>query len=71
MSVTPYICGDDADEIRDAARSGIPVADIADQRRLNPGYLARLLQLRTSNHKPVQASDDIDIWAADRLNDVL
>lgn len=73
MSGTPYICGDDADEIRDAVQSGCAVADIADRLRVDTEYLGRLLQLPASHHQeqPVQASDDIDIWAADRLDDVL
>jgi hypothetical protein len=72
MSGTPYICGDDADEIRDAVlidrRS---VADIADRLRVDTEYLGRLLQLPPVTHQHVHASDDVDIWAADRLDDVL
>lgn len=71
MSGTPYICGDDADEIRDAVQAGCAVANIADRLRVDPEYLGRLLQLPASQAQADASDDEFDLWAADDLDDIL
>ncbi len=71
MSGTTYICGEFADRIVDAVRDGRDIHDIADQLEVDPDYLGRLLQLPVNCDQPVHASEDVDLWAMDRLDAVL
>lgn len=67
----PHIDQDRLDEAKGEVRLHGDIERVAGALHLDPEYLGRLLQLPASHHQPVQASDDIDIWAADRLDDVL
>ena len=73
MSGTPYFDGDKFDEMLDVVLIGaMSVGEIADVHRVDPEYLGRLLQLPTSQQQqPMQASEDVDLWAMDRLHAVL
>lgn len=65
----PYIGGDILDQASEALRQGRTLESLASQLRCSPEHLARLLHLPA---KPAQQqSTELDLWAADKLQEVL
>ena len=65
-----YIDGDTLDQCREALRQGRTLESLASQLRCSPEHLARLLGISTGP-KPIPATDEFDLFAADRLEGVL
>lgn len=67
----PHINQERLDEARDEVLLHGDIERVAGALQMDPEYLGRLLQLPASHHQPVQASEDFDLWALDRLDAVL
>ena len=67
----PYIGGDILDQASEALRQGRTLESLASQLRCSPEHLARLLNL--PKQKPVRDDKEtgVDLWAFDRLKEVL
>jgi hypothetical protein len=70
MSGTPYIDGATLDEAREAIRQGKKLEALAGILKCTPEHLARLLGISTAP-KRIPATDEFDLFAADRLEGVL
>ena len=66
----PYLSGDDRDEIERAKANGRTDDQIAGHYRISPDELRSLMGWKS---KPVPTNQDqgIDLWAADKLQEVL
>ena len=65
----PYIGGDILDQAAEAHRQGKKLEALAGILKCTPEHLARLLNLPS---KPAQQqSTELDLWAADKLQEVL
>ena len=72
MSGQPYIDGSTLNEAREALRQGRTLEALAGILRCSPEHLARLLGI--PDVKPATSNDaetGFDLWAVDRLADVL
>ena len=66
----PYIGQDILDQAAEALRQNVPLTTLASQLRCSPEHLARLLNLPSL--KPAQQqSGETDLWAADKMQEVL
>jgi hypothetical protein len=65
----PYLSGDDRDEIERAKANGKTDDQIAGHYKITPDELCRLMDWPA---KPAQQqSTELDLWAADKLQEVL
>jgi hypothetical protein len=65
----PYIGQDILDQAAEALRQNVPLTTLASRLRCSSEHLARLLNLPS---KPAQQqSDELDLWAADKMQEVL
>lgn len=68
----PYIAQDVLDQCKEARRQGRTLEYLAGQIPCDPAHLARLLGVPSLEPIPTAAADDgFDLWAVDRLNEVL
>lgn len=67
----PYIASDILDQASEALRQGRTLESLASQLRCSPEHLARLLHLPSLKPVPTNQDQDFDLWAADRLQEVL
>jgi hypothetical protein len=65
-----YFDGATLDEAREAIRQGCTVQSIAGKLGCSPEHLARLLGIAAAP-KPVPENDEFDLWAVERLQEVL
>lgn len=65
-----YFDGATLDEAREAIRQGCTVQSIAGKLGCSPEHLANVLGISTAP-KPVSTSDEFDLWAVERLQEVL
>ena len=69
MSGQRYLSGDDIADARNAYGLGVPLATLAAQLGVSEDELRRLLGLPEWKRLPAQL--ELDLWAVDRLADVL
>lgn len=68
----PYFSGDDRDEIERAKANGRTDDQIAGHYRISPDELRSLMGWKSSKPVPETNQDQgFDLWAADKLNEVL
>lgn len=67
----PYIAQDVLDQASEAIRQGRTLEDLASRLHCSPEHLARLLNLPALKPVPPNQDPDFDLWAADKLTEVL
>jgi hypothetical protein len=67
----PYISGDDRDDIERAKANGKTDDQIAGHYRISPDELRSLMGWKSSKPVPTNQDQDFDLWAADKLQEVL
>ena len=66
----PYIDGDILDQASEALRQGRTLESLASQLRCSSEHLAKSLGISTTL-KPFPPTDEVDLFACERLNAVL
>jgi hypothetical protein len=70
MSGTPYMAQDILDQASEALRQGRTLESLASQLRCSSEHLAKSLGISTTS-KPIPQTEEIDLFACERLNAVL
>jgi hypothetical protein len=65
----PYIPGHIIDEAKDRRRQGDSLATLASRLGVSPEALATLLG--EPSQRPAQQTGELDLWAADKMQEVL
>ena len=66
-----YLDGDTLAQCREAIRQGSRIIDLAARLGCNPSHLARCLGMQAIQPVPAAADQDFDLWAVERLQEVL
>ena len=67
----PYIGQDILDQAAEALRQGRTLESLASQLRCSPEHLARLLNLPAKSSANMVAEPTTDLWAVEKLEEVL